>query len=663
MKLQPMRAEDLYDLRSISYCRISPNGKYVIYVEHRVEKKTEKKYANLWIVKTVGGKPRQFTFGDHTDSQPVWSPDSKYIAFLSNRHGAERMKLYVIPVNGGEARLVSEMHGSFGSLVWSPDSKTIYCGFTKTDADVIEREKNEQKKKLGVVDRVITSIHYKHDGIGFLPKERSHIWAITVKNGKEKQITDGQHEEYDFSLMPDGKWFAICANHLDDPHMEPYRTDLWIVSSQGGEFKKIDTPIGGKYSPVFSPDGKTISYLGSEYKKGRNNYSRLWTVPADGSKKPVCIGEKRDVNRSMATLTDVGNAIEESQIWSADGTSIFLYGSNHGASFITRISLNDGSETDVIYGKGAIGGFSLDAKNEYAAYVWHTQTDPCDVFVKKIDEKDAVKKTAVNAGILKKRDIQEPEEVWFDGKDGKLQGWIIKPYGFDPKKKYPSMFYIHGGPHLQYGYMMFHEFYVHAANGYVVYYTNPHGSDGYGEDFMNAIHNNWGSIDYDDLMLWADHMEKQPYIDKNKMGVTGGSYGGYMTNWIIGHTNRFKTAVTARCVSNFISMWGSSDFNWGFQREMNDLPPWEDVDNYWRLSPMKYIGNAKTPTMVIHNEKDQRCEIEQGEQVYVALKRLGVDTELVRFPDEPHGLSRNGRTDRRIARILHIQRWFDKYLK
>jgi len=208
-----------------------------------------------------------------------------------------------------------------------------------------------------------------------------------------------------------------------------------------------------------------------------------------------------------------------------------------------------------------------------------------------------------------------------------------------------------------------HEFYFLVANGYVVHFCNPRGGRGYGEEHAKAIWGNWGDADYRDLMAWTDFIENKSYISKERMGVTGGSYGGYMTVWIIGHTNRFKAAVTQRCVSNFVSMWGSSDLNWEFQELHNNKPPFEDLDIYWDHSPIKYIGNAETPTLVIHSENDLRCPIEQGEQVFVALKTLGIDTEMVRFPDEFHGLSRNGRTDRRIARLNHIVRWFNKYLK
>jgi dipeptidyl aminopeptidase/acylaminoacyl peptidase len=290
--------------------------------------------------------------------------------------------------------------------------------------------------------------------------------------------------------------------------------------------------------------------------------------------------------------------------------------------------------------------------------------DPVQIFARDMTTGKDRQLTRLNRKLLDGIDLGQVEEVWFKGPDNNdLQGWILKPPGFDPAKKYPSIMEIHGGPLTQYGKLFMHEFYYLAAHGYVVYFTNPRGGRGYGETHAKGIYGDWGSVDYADLMAWADYMEKQPYIDPKRMGVTGGSYGGYMTVWIIGHTQRFKAAATQRCVSNFVSMWGSSDFNWTFQMELANKPPFEDLQNYWAHSPIAYIGNARTPTLVLHNEFDLRCPIEQGEQVFVGLKKLGVETEMVRFPDEFHGLSRTGRTDRRISRLNHILRWFDKYLK
>ena len=244
----------------------------------------------------------------------------------------------------------------------------------------------------------------------------------------------------------------------------------------------------------------------------------------------------------------------------------------------------------------------------------------------------------------------------------KLQGWILKPPNFDPEQKYPSIMEIHGGPWAQYGNFFMHEFYYLAAQGYVVYLCNPRGGAGYGEEHAGAIWGEWGDVDYADLMAWADYLAAKPYIDVERMGVTGGSYGGYMTAWIVGHTDRFRAAVMQRSVTNLISMWGSSDMNWVFQQVFGDQPPYENIEQLWQSSPMKHVGSATTPTLVIHSAQDLRCPLEQSQQFFVALKTLGVETEFVIFPGEPHGLSRGGRTDRRVARLEWIKRWFDRYL-
>jgi dipeptidyl aminopeptidase/acylaminoacyl peptidase len=338
----------------------------------------------------------------------------------------------------------------------------------------------------------------------------------------------------------------------------------------------------------------------------------------------------------------------------------------HGDTLLCSLD-REGKDKDLaieIGDRGVVGAFTFDSEQKKLAYFHGDMMEIGDAWVMDMASGGTKRLTRVNDRALRSVDLGSVEEVWFKGAArNDLQGWIMKPPGFSPKKKYPSILEIHGGPRVQYGNYFMHEFYYLAAQGYVVYFSNPRGGRGYGEKHAKSIVNNWGSVDYKDLMAWTSYVARKPYTDAKRMGVTGGSYGGYMTNWIIGHTARFKAAVTQRSVSNLVSMWGSSDFNWAFQEEFGNQPPWENLQNYWRQSPMKYMGKVKTPTLVIHSEQDLRCAIEQGEQVFVALKKIGVDTEMVRFPDEPHGLSRGGRTDRRIERLKHILRWFDKYLK
>lgn len=667
-KKHPISAQDLYRLRPITDCQIAPDGQHVVYCVQRVDKKTEKKYVNLWVVPTGRGRARQFTHGDQVDSHPRWSPDGSEIAFLSTREDEKQPQIYVIPFHGGEARPLTSLKGEFGAFKWSPDGKRLVCQFRKKDQEALEREKDEHKKKLGVVARHVTRVFYKLDGSGFLPQERWHIWTIDARTGRASQLTESAvYDEESPHWSPDGKEIVFCSNRSPDPDLDPDAVDLFVIPAGGGDLRKIETPVGAKGNPVFSPDGKWIAYLGQE---GRGQWWKntgLWTVPADGGGKARNLTEEFDLDVSSVTINDLPGSLPMTPpTWSQDSSRLYFQATRHGDTILESISLTGderGLQT-VVGGPGVVGAFSLDQEQASLAYFHATMTDPGQVWALDTATGRSRKLTHVNENLLLGRDLGGIEEVWFKGAAGNdLQGWILKPPGFDAGRKYPSILEIHGGPRVQYGNFFMHEFYFLAAHGYVVYFCNPRGGQGYGEEHSKAIWNNWGTADYADLMAWADFVQQKPYIDPHSMGVTGGSYGGYMTDWIIGHTGRFAAAVTQRSVSNLVSMYGSSDFNWAFQQEFGDEPPWENLENYWRQSPIKYIGNATTPTLVIHSEQDMRCDMEQDEQIFVALKKLGVDTEMVRFPDEPHGLSRGGRTDRRIARLNHILRWFDKYLK
>ena len=663
-KLRPIRADDLYGFKLISEPQISPAGDLAVYCEHEVDRKTEKKYAHLWAVSLPNGKPRQITHGKHSDLTPRFSPDGRAIAFLSNREDEKQPQIYLLPTDGGEAERLTDLKGEIGSFSFSPDGKRLLVQFRAKDKEEIEREKDEGKKKLGVVCREIDRVFYKEDGYGYLPKERWHLWIVDVKSGKAKQLTEGDsYDEWDPAWSPDGRAIAFCSNRSEDSDLDPDAIDIYLIPASGGKMEKIETPLGPKGSPSFSPDGRLIAYYGHEGKGMGWKNTRLWVVPADGKGKARCLTEKHDFNVSSWTINDMGSLPHVAPTWAKDGSAIYFQVAHHGNTVLKRATLA-GEVSDVIDKVGVVGRFSFDGDQNRLLYFFADMRDPGQVILLEMERGKEKVLTRVNRALLSKIDLGNVEEVWFKGAGGNdLQGWIITPPGFDPGKKYPSILEIHGGPRVQYGNFFMHEFYYLAAQGYVVYFCNPRGGQGYGEEHSKAIVNDWGGADYADLMAWADHVSDLPYIDPSRMGVTGGSYGGYMTNWIIGHTDRFAAAVTQRSVSNLISMYGSSDFNWAFEEEFGGVPPWEDVENYLRQSPITYIGNAVTPTLVIHSENDLRCPIEQGEQVFVALKRLGVPTKMVRFPDEPHGLSRGGRTDRRIARLAHISGWFDRYLK
>ena len=660
-----IKAEDLYQFQGISGLRGSPDGRHAVYVLQRVDRKTEKKYTNLWVVNIDNGEARPFTYGDQNDSQPVWSPDGTQIAFLSNRGDKEKQaQLYLLPFFGGEARPLGHIDGEISNLGWSPDGKRLVCTVRKLDPETLERQKDEQKKKLGVVARHYDRVFYKLDGYGYLPHERLHIWTVDVRSGKARQLTDhAVYDEQQPAWSPDGKWIAFVSNRSPKPDFAPDSIDLYVMPAQGGEFRRIPLPIGEKIQPAWSPDGKWIAYYGAEGEGLWYKNLGLWVAPSDGSGKPRNLTEKYDLHAAAGVITDRSNAEQLPPLWSNAGQRLYFPVMTQGTSPLMSIGLDGEDLQTVIGGEGATGSPTYHLEQKRLVYFYGKMDDPGQVYVKEMDSGEARQLTRHNRELLEGIDLGQIETVWIKGPAGNdLQGWILKPPGFNPKKKYPSILEIHGGPLTQYGFFMMHEFYFLAAQGYVVHFCNPRGGRGYGEAHAGAIWGAWGGVDYEDVMAWTDHVAKLPYIDAKRMGVTGGSYGGYMTLWIVGHTQRFKAAVTQRCVSNLVSMWGSSDFNWTFQLEAEAGAPFEDLQKHWDMSPMKYIGNARTPTLVIHNEGDLRCPIEQGEQAFVALKRIGVDTEMVRFPDEFHGLSRTGRTDRRIARINHIKRWFERYL-
>ncbi len=664
-KKRRITTEDLYRFQLVSQGRLSPDGEHIVFCLRWVDSKTQKEYYNLWVVATRGGAPRQFTYGDQVDRNPAWSPDSQAIAFTSNRGDDKQAQIYIIPLNGGEARPVTSLKGHIGSFNWSPDGKQFVCAFRKTDQVVQEREADALKKELGVVERHITRLFYKADGVGFLSQEHSHIWAINVRTGRAKQLTFGDmYNEHSPHWSPNGKTIVFISNRSHDPDQMWDQDHLYLISADGGEFHQLDTPPSEKEMPRFSPDGGWVAYIQHGGREAIWQNTNLWVTPADGDGRAKNLTGPFDLHVGQDTINDLDKFQAMPPTWSPDSQRLYFQVTYHGDTLLKSVAVDGTDLQDIVADPGVVGDFTVAESGSKLAYLHGSGHTLGQVWLRDEAKGQTRQLTRFNQNLWRAIDWGEIEEVWFKGLAGNnLQGWILKPPGFAESKTYPSILQIHGGPMAQYGNFLMHEFYYLAAQGYVVYFCNPRGGQGYGETHTKAIYNDWGNRDYADLMAWTDLVEQKPYIDSQRMGVTGGSYGGYMTAWLIGHTNRFKAAVAQRSVSNMISMAGSTDLGAFWESLFGAKPEfWGDVDNYWRQSPLKYIGNAKTPTLVIHSEQDLRCDIEQSEQIFVALKKLGVDTEMVRFPGESHNLSREGRTDRRIARLNHIVRWFDKYL-
>ena len=660
MKKRKITAEDLLKLKFIRSVRLSPDETKIAFVVETVSEDKKKYFSHIYMVDVDGCGMRQFTYGEVEDSNPAFSPDGRWIIFSSKRH--EKKGLYKIPVHGGEAKLLVAADGSFSDISISPDSRTILCVFKKAD-DV---PKDKDGKKEEPVFRHVTRKFYKLDNAGFLPQDRGHIHLYDIETGKGRKIANTKNGERQPVWFPDGRRIAYITNLHPDPDEEGLRDDIFVMAIDGGRARKLNKPAGPAEGLSVSPDGKFIAYLGHtepEDPWGVAIY-HVWKIPVAGG-KAIDLTPYLDFQTLDATISDTA---EEHDLirpaWSRDGRRIFFITSSHGSTHYVSIPSRGGAIEIIIGGKSHVIAAAFGPMRSIAVISKSDPVTPAELFVVGASGKFKPRQlTHLNSELIGSLKLIAPEEIIVSGHDSyPIHTWIMKPPGFSAKRKYPSIFEIHGGPRVQYGHTFFHEMQYLAARGYVVYYSNPRGGQGYGRKHAEVTVNAWGTIDYEDCMSVARHIATQSYIDSKKMGVTGGSYGGYMTNWIVTHTDRFAAAVTQRSVTNFISFFGSSDFGFALDREIKGAP-WTDLDSWWEMSPIKHVANIRTPLLIKHGENDLRCPIEQAEQLYVALKKLGRTVDFVRFPEEPHGMSRCGRPDRRLARLNWIVKWFDRYLK
>jgi dipeptidyl aminopeptidase/acylaminoacyl peptidase len=655
MKKKHATIQDLYSLSYLREIALSPDASRVAYTVEWMDKKKNKYFSNLYVT-TDDGTRRQYIRGERNIRKPQWSPDGKLISFILA--DKEEENLWVIPTDGGEAYAITDTKGYFGDYVWAPDSRHIVCEFTVKKE---EKERIPEKGKPPLYYH-IKSMWYKLDGRGFLPEEKQHIWKVSVKSGRMKQLTFGCNGDEHPAVSPDGKSIVFSSNRNKNFEERMQYNDLYIVSMNGGTERKVRTPAGPKWSPVFSPDGKDIVYRGRLYPEewvGWRNIS-LWLVPFRG-------GRVRNITKSFdhtfeaLAIDDLGHYAVNRPQFSIDGKYIYDLSAEGGDCSIYRVDIRRRKVIKAIGNAERVYAFDFDGKNTFAAAISNS-LDPGNLFL----FRDGVRKqlTRLNADYLNTRSLALPEEIRWKGYGGdEIQGWLMRPPNFRRDKKYPLLVQIHGGPYAAYGNSFFHEFQVLAANGYLVFYSNPHGSIGYGENFARALHNRWGIPDTKDILNGLSIIRKRRYVDKDRLGVMGGSYGGFMTNWIIGHTDIFKVAVTMRSVVNMLSFL-ASDFGFGIPKEFKGH--WWSKENfqfYWNMSPIKYVKRMKTPLLIIHSEQDHRCPIGQAEELYTALKLLKRDVEMVRFPGEPHGLSRHGSPRRREKRLEFILGFVDRYLK
>lgn len=682
-----MTIEDLYNVKLVSNPRISPDGQSVACVVKTIDQKTYEYHTAIWLVPAAGGEARRYTMGKASAGNPSWSPDGRWLAFVSDREGElpgkgekEQKKLgkgkpqiWLLPTSGGEARQLTFMEHGASNPVWSPDGKSILFAAPVGPSD----EETEDGKPLPKV-RVIDRLWYRLDGVGFIHERRQHLFLIDnvgsaihqePTHREPIQLTDGDWDDSDASWSPDCSTIAFTSSRAEDrwriPNPDVYT--LTIASGTAGELRCLTDGTIGCAVPSWSPDGQTIAFLANlKYRSG--GHTDLYTIPADAGRQAAsCLTTGFEGSCSDWTNSDMtDDHLTPAPAWFADGKTLCVLAAHRGASRIFAISCDGAGSEPPTFTPGDVHvmDFSVDHDARNIALLLETPTRIAEVFTCATSIPGELRRvTSFNDALIDELALASPEYMPYTGVDGwPMDGWILKPVDFDPAKKYPLIVEVHGGPATQYGYGFFHEWQELVGAGYVIFFTNPRGSIGYGRDFSLAVRGAWGEKDSLDIMAGVDALLQRGYIDEQRMGLTGGSYGGFMTNWLVGHTDRFRAAVTDRSVVNLASDFGSCDFGWTFADDELDTTPWDDLDRYMHMSPITYVKNIHTPLLIIHSEQDLRCNIEQAEQLFAALKYLGRETLFVRFEGQSHGLSRGGHPKLRIERLQHIKNWFDKYL-
>jgi dipeptidyl aminopeptidase/acylaminoacyl peptidase len=661
--------EDLLKLKFVSGPDISACGTRVAYVRTHIDEKSKEYCSNIFMSNADGSEQRQLTFGKKHDNSPRFSPDGGKIAFVSDRSGDKQVWVLDL-VNGGEARQLTELRYGAAGPVWSPDGTML--AFTSRfthdeDRELLlkvrtDKEKEEENKKKREQPVVVDRLRYKsNDAMGFVDGKTNHIWVIAAEGGAPTCLTDGDYDHNSPSWSPDGTTLVFSANRDRDTDKNPSYADIYTVPSTGGEIRQITNEVGPAGNPKFSPCGQKIAYVGHRAEYLGATLGRVWLVDATGGES-VCLTGQFDNTVGDTTGTDSRyGSPGEMLLFSPDGGEIYFLACDQGSAHIFSVPSAGGEVKQVTTGKRHVQGFSPRFAQGRLAFTSASLLHPANVYL--LEGEEETKLTDWNAEWLSERELSEPEEFWYKGADGwDIHAWIMKPHGFSTGQKYPLIMQIHGGPHTQYGFSFFHEYQMLAGLGYGVVFTNPRGSHGYGQKFVDAVRGDYGGNDYADLMAGVEHVEKLDWVDADRIGVTGGSYGGFMTNWMVGHTNRFKAAVTQRCISNWMSFYGVSDIGYYFTEYEVGGNPWDNVDMMLKHSPITYVKNMKTPLLIIHSEQDMRCPIEQAEQLYIYLRQLGVQTRLVRFNGANHDLSRNGKPELRLERLKHIADWFAEYL-
>jgi dipeptidyl aminopeptidase/acylaminoacyl peptidase len=641
-----MAPEDVYELTGVADPRLSPDGRQVAFVVTRIDREENEYRSAIWIAATDGSAPpRQLTSGLKADAAPRFSPDGTRLAFVSNRD-SERKQLYVLPLQGGEPLRLSDLPEDVGDPAWAPDSmRLVFAARVRDDAYEEEDEKRRPPRRF-------TRLQFKFDNEGWTGDRRRHLFVCPADGSAEPtQLTSGDFEDSHPSWSPDGTRIVFVSSRGEDWDLQPV-SHLYVVAAEGGEPEQLTSGENVYSVPSWSPDGSAIACRWSPGGFDRPRHERVAVVDAE-------TGEHRSLTEWLDRHGDSYPPLRD-PAWDEDAV---VFGVEDGGNVPLYRARADGSAPPELVVGGERWVHGWDAAAGELVYAASTPTSLPELY------SGERQMTSFGAAFCESRDLVPPERFTATSDDGtEVEAWIVRPVGLEEGQRYPVLLNIHGGPFTQYGNKFFDEFQVYAGVGYAVLYSNPRGSSGYSEEWGRAIRGpveggpGWGSVDYEDLMAVVDEgLRRFDFCDPERVGVMGGSYGGYMTSWIVGHTDRFRAACSERAVNSLVSQYGSSDIG-HFIRSYTGAYLFEDVEAYLRHSPVTYAERIATPLLILHSENDLRCNIEQAEQLFTTLRLLRRDVELVRFPAEGHELTRSGSPAHRVQRFELLLDWFGSRL-
>jgi dipeptidyl aminopeptidase/acylaminoacyl peptidase len=644
-----MQPGDVYELVAAGDPRVSPDGKICAFTVTTIDHDSSKYLSAIWTVPTDASEPpRRFTFGDRRDASPRWSPDGQRLAFVSNRDNEKAAQLYVLPIEGGEAIKLTDLKESVDEITWSPDGTRI--AFSSRVRDDAYDEEDDRKRR----PRHITTLKYRLDSVGWTFDRPRHLFAVDADgSGEPKQLTDGPCHDASPAWSPDSARIAFISARHKNWDIDQV-SDVYVITAKGGRPKKLTQGEDSCSAPSWSPDGTKIAYnCVPQRDDWGTKHTQVAVIDVESrTSKLLTTSLDRNCSPFMAS---------REPIWL--GKQILFAIEDHGNNALYTVpSGGRGKPQQVLGGNFRLAGY--DIAGDIGVHVQTTPTTLPEIYC---GDKQL---THFGKDFAKGRALVKPTRFTAKSADGEIvEAWIMRPANFVKGRKYPVLLNIHGGPFTQYGNTFFDEFQVYAGAGYVVVYSNPRGSSGYSEAWGAAINgpkiggSGWGTVDYQDLMAVIDTaLKRYDFCDPKRVGVMGGSYGGYMTSWIVGHTDRFKAACSERAVNAWHSMHGSSDIGWVFQAQFGTTLM-DDPEGWAEFSPITYASDITTPLLIMHSENDLRCPIEQAEQLFTILRLLKRDVEFVRFPAESHELTRGGSPAHRVQRFEILLDWFDRKLK